>query len=286
MELTDRPTRHRRRRVIATALASCLLAVSGLLGCSGGSSTGPDESATPTTTVSAETTPTAVAATAAPSTTAANALRVTPLAADFTGPADIATASVPTISAYAQRPAAPDPTQASWTFPSVTPFGNPMTFLVTSAIGDWVEVQLPMRPNGTAGWLHRSEVTIAATAKRIVIDRQRRSVEVFDGATQLARSSAVVGKPSTPTPTGTYFVTDLLQTDDPAGVYGPYIIALSARSESFEFWNGQEPLVALHGTNEPELIGTAASNGCIRLPNDVATKLVGLLPLGTPVYVV
>ena len=41
----------------------------------------------------------------------------------------------------------------------------------------------------------------------------------------------------------------------------------------------------IHGTNEPWLIGTAVSNGCIRLTNDNIIELYDRTPLGTPVLV-
>lgn len=238
----------------------------------------------PTTTVPVPTT--APGAGPATAVTTPAAPIVIPLRADFTGPTEVATAVVPNVPVYAQRPAARGSVAADWTFPGSTTFGNPTTFLVLSRLGDWAEVILPMRPNGTTGWVSLGDVGLAATAKRIVVDRAGRSVSVYDGTATIASTFAVVGKSSTPTPVGTFFVTDILQTDDPGGVYGPYVFALSARSESFEFWNGQEALVALHGTNQPDLIGTAASNGCVRLPNAVTAELVRTLPLGTPVYVI
>ena len=44
-------------------------------------------------------------------------------------------------------------------------------------------------------------------------------------------------------------------------------------------------LVGLHGTNAPGSIGRAVSHGCIRMSNSGITKLAGILPLGTPLFV-
>lgn len=41
----------------------------------------------------------------------------------------------------------------------------------------------------------------------------------------------------------------------------------------------------IHGTNAPSSIGQAASHGCIRLRNEDISKLVGMVEVGTPVYI-
>lgn len=200
--------------------------------------------------------------------------------------ATVATAAVGTVSVYSQPLMSPAPAFAEWTFGSSTQFGSPTVFLVTGTAGEWLRVQLPMKPNMVEGWVHNSEVSLAPNRHRIVVDLANRSVTLYDGSSAVAESVAVIGKPGTPTPTGTYYVTDLLRLDDPSTAYGPYVLATSARSDAFDFFNGGEPIVALHGTNQPSLLGSAASNGCVRLPNEVATQLASLTPLGTPVFIV
>lgn len=200
--------------------------------------------------------------------------------------ATVATAAVDSVSVYREPLQTPAPAFADWRFGAATQFGTPSVFLVTGVAGDWLRVQLPMKPNGSDGWVHTSEVSLAPNARSVIVDIPNRTVSLYDGATLLAQSVAVVGKSGTPTPTGTYYVTDLLKLDDPSGVYGPYVLATSARSDAFDFFNGGEPIVALHGTNQPSLLGTAASNGCVRLPNEVATQLASMTPLGTPVFIV
>jgi L,D-transpeptidase-like protein len=41
----------------------------------------------------------------------------------------------------------------------------------------------------------------------------------------------------------------------------------------------------IHGTNEPESIGHAASHGCVRLRNEDVEKLYDMVAVGTPVYI-
>lgn len=49
--------------------------------------------------------------------------------------------------------------------------------------------------------------------------------------------------------------------------------------------NGRDTLFRIHGTNEPQSIGTAASSGCIRMLNRDVSELYDLTPIGTKVIV-
>ena len=71
-----------------------------------------------------------------------------------------------------------------------------------------------------------------------------------------------------------------------SGSYGSHILSLSAYSETLETFNGGVPVIAIHGTNRPDLIDGAHSNGCVRVTNDIVTQLKGMLPVGTPVQIV
>ena len=62
-------------------------------------------------------------------------------------------------------------------------------------------------------------------------------------------------------------------------------MATSAYSEQLDSFDGGLPQVAFHGTNRPALIGTQASNGCVRMPDAVDLQLAGLLPAGTPITI-
>lgn len=68
------------------------------------------------------------------------------------------------------------------------------------------------------------------------------------------------------------------------GVPGGETNPLGARA-LYLYQNGQDTLFRLHGTNEPWLIGTAVSNGCIRLTNDDIIDLYDRTPVGTTVVV-
>jgi lipoprotein-anchoring transpeptidase ErfK/SrfK len=91
--------------------------------------------------------------------------------------------------------------------------------------------------------------------------------------------------PEANTPTGTFYVTDFVKTDNDRGVYGPYAFGVSAHSDRYSEFDGGDGQIGIHGTNEPASIGKDASHGCIRVPNNVISKLADLIPLGTPVTI-
>ena len=168
-----------------------------------------------------------------------------------------------------------------------TYFGNPLTLMVTdrTADGQWLKVQIPVRPNGTEGWIPAWQADLSSHFVRAQVDLDERTVRVWDGDDLIAETIAVVGPDRTPTPVGTFFVNDLVEKFDGSS-YGPYILSLSAYSEVMETFGGGVPVIAIHGTNRPELMGGAHSNGCIRIPNDVVRFLAETVPMGTPVDIV
>ena len=51
-------------------------------------------------------------------------------------------------------------------------------------------------------------------------------------------------------------------------------------------WVWDSPSYGIHGTNNPDSIGTAASSGCIRMRNSDVEELYSLVQVGTPVRLV
>ena len=72
--------------------------------------------------------------------------------------------------------------------------------------------------------------------------------------------------------------------DDAVGPFGPGAIGISAFSEVLTGWTQGGP-IAIHGTNRPDLLGRAVSNGCIRVRNDLLRQLFDRTLAGTPVTV-
>jgi lipoprotein-anchoring transpeptidase ErfK/SrfK len=170
--------------------------------------------------------------------------------------------------------------------PATTEFGSPTTLLVVDAAPRWVEVQLPIRPNGSTGWVRQAAVELVAGDHRVEVDLAARVLTVFEGDAIVLETPVAVGAPDAPTPTGGFAVVDVLQSPDPAGAYGPFALGLSAHSDTFSEFAGGDGQIGIHGTDDPSSIGQPVSHGCVRVPNDVVGRLAELLPLGTPVTIV
>jgi hypothetical protein len=192
------------------------------------------------------------------------------------------------------RPALPRPdydiegryaTDSGWTFSNPTSFGEPLAFVVTEARGDWVKVLLPVRPNHTEGYVSRDQVDLSQHDYRIELRLSEHRLSAFRGSELIADTPVVTGKDATRTPTGRFFVTDKVEQSNPDGFYGPYVLALNGYSEQLDIFDDGVPVIAIHGTSRPDLLGTSASNGCVRIPNEVITQLHDELPLGTPVEI-
>jgi lipoprotein-anchoring transpeptidase ErfK/SrfK len=224
----------------------------------------------------------------------------------------IATATVPQVQVYLTKPGADDPSPTTTAPPAparVAPipragfasagvsaavpgplyanptyFKNPLVFDVVAQDGDWLQVALLARPNGQTGWVRRSDVSLSTTQYHLALQLSTFTLQVLKADKVVTSAKVVIGTPSTPTPLGTFYVTEKIQRD-PAGAYGPWILATSAYSEALESFDGGLPQVAFHGTNRPALLGTQASNGCVRMPDDVDAALAYSLPAGTPITI-
>ena len=163
--------------------------------------------------------------------------------------------------------------------------GGPLTFLVVGEQDDWLKVHLPTRPNGATGWIARDQVELSTTPYRLVVSMRNHRLEVFKDGKSVQTHKVGVGKSTTPTPPGEYYLTELIQPPDPDGAYGPYAFGLSAHSEKLTKFAGGPGQLGLHGTNQPNRIGTDVSHGCLRLSNAVITELAQTLPLGTPIEI-
>jgi lipoprotein-anchoring transpeptidase ErfK/SrfK len=171
------------------------------------------------------------------------------------------------------------------TLPARTELGSVTTLLVLDARDGWLQVVLPIRPNGTTGWVRADAGTLRTTSYRIDVDLATRTLTLFDDAEVVIRSAVAIGAADTPTPTGVFSVTDLVDTGDPDGDYGPSAVGVSGHSDELTEFAGGDGQIGIHGTNRPTSIGQAVSHGCIRLPNELVAQLVTVVPLGTPVTI-
>jgi hypothetical protein len=174
-------------------------------------------------------------------------------------------------------------------FKNPTYFGSPLVMVVTAVEGDWVKVLLPARPNGQQGWARAADVELAQHPFHAELVLSERLLTVWNNHVPMAQTNVVIGTDGTPTPIGTFYIAEKIPAAvagvNPNGAYGPWILATNGYSETLDQFDGGLPVIAFHGTNAPDLIGSAASNGCVRMPNEVVTLLADTIPAGTPVSI-
>ncbi len=194
----------------------------------------------------------------------------------------VATAKVPTVKVYATR-ADPGPPRHQLAHP--TEIGGPLVFLVETGDQEWLQVNLPVRPNGSTGWIRTEDVTLSEHDYRIVVEIGAHRITVTKGNTVVLSEPVALGKSDTPTPGGKFYTKELLQPPNPNTVYGPYAYGLSGFSNTLTSFAGTEAVIGIHGNNDPSTLGKDVSAGCIRMSNSGITKLAKTLPLGVPVEI-
>jgi lipoprotein-anchoring transpeptidase ErfK/SrfK len=149
----------------------------------------------------------------------------------------------------------------------------------------WLRVRLPGRPNGHTGWISASRTRLTSTPWQIVVSLPRRQVVVLRAGRVVREFAAIVGKPSTPTPAGTFFVEEALKLS-PSASGAPYALATSARSDVLREFDGGPGQIALHGTgNLSGTLGHAESHGCVRLSPHAISWLARRIGAGVPLTI-
>lgn len=247
----------RRATVVAPRIACAVLAALLLTGCV------PDAPFEPSPPVSSATAP-------SPSTSP-----------EATAPAAVGTAATAVVDAVAihAEPGGP----VVQTLPNPTESGAPLTFLVASRQGDWLQVLLAQRPNGSTGWISADSVAVHTLVYSLAVSTEQNTLTLSEGGRPIKTFPAATGTGGTPTPHGSFYLTELLQPTNEG--YGPYAFGVSAFSEVLSEFGGGAGQIGLHGTDDEASIGQSVSHGCIRLSNADITELARILPLGTPLTI-
>jgi lipoprotein-anchoring transpeptidase ErfK/SrfK len=115
------------------------------------------------------------------------------------------------------------------------------------------------------------------------VDLSRRRLTAIHDGHPMFSIPVAIGAPGTPTPTGTFGVTDRLAMS--GSTYGCCALALSANQPHIAQGWGGGTRIAIHGTTATGSIGTAASHGCIRASADGLRRLMDIVPLGATVRI-
>jgi hypothetical protein len=148
----------------------------------------------------------------------------------------------------------------------------------------WVRVRLPQRPNNVTGWVRRSKLgPVHLVHTRLVVSQRTLSITLYDRGRRRFRARVGMGKPSTPTPKGAFWIREKFPVFG-GSIYGTRAMGTAAYSNTLTDWPGGG-VVGVHGTNEPGLIPGRPSHGCIRMRNADVERLYRLTPIGTPLRI-
>lgn len=130
----------------------------------------------------------------------------------------------------------------------------------------------------------------------VMVYTKEKMLDVLEDGQLLASFPITPGSTTLPAPPGTWKIESMNSL--PFFRYDESMLEHGVRSTEFVnlppgpnspvgvMWMGLDrPGIGLHGTNNPETIGRAASHGCIRLANWDAVKLSQMLTVGVTVHI-
>lgn len=136
----------------------------------------------------------------------------------------------------------------------------------------------------------------AFKTRKVYVDTKERLLEVFDNEQLVCVFPITPGSKTLPAPVGTWRIVGI--TTWPWFRYDEGMLNYGVRTEQFfnlppgpnslvgVMWAGlNKPGIGMHGTNNPETIGRAASHGCIRLANWDAVRVKDLVSVGNTVII-
>ena len=167
--------------------------------------------------------------------------------------------------------------------------GFPEVYIVLSSVQDargrtWVRLRLPQKPNNVTAWVVRTALAdFHLVHTKLVVNRRTLRVMLYDHGHRIFQARVGVGKRSTPTPAGKFWIREKFRAGG-SPLYGTRAMGTAAYSRTLTDWPGGG-VVGLHGTSEPGLIPGRPSHGCVRMRNRDIERLYALTPVGTPLLI-
>lgn len=148
---------------------------------------------------------------------------------------------------------------------------------------EWVQLRLPQRPNGTTGWVPRAALgRFRLVHSLLVVDRHSLRATLFDNGRRRWHAPVGVGKRSTPTPAGHFWIREGFRVHG-VPLYGPYAFGTADYSVLTDWPGGG--VIGIHGTDQPRLVPGRPSHGCMRMHNADVSWLAHHMPVGTPLLI-
>src|SRR5947209_5647167 len=151
---------------------------------------------------------------------------------------------------------------------------------------EWVQIRIPARPNGQTGWVKRGALgNFHTTNTLVVVERKHLRMSFYVAGRKIWSAPVGVGKASTPTPAGDYWVRERFMVIPRSSGYYPYAFG-TADYSTLKDWEGGG-VVGIHGPyGAAAQIPGRISHGCIRLKVSDDFWLGHHIQLGTPLHVV
>ena len=169
--------------------------------------------------------------------------------------------------------------------------GFPEVYLLLASHTDargqaWVKLRIPGRPNGRTGWVRREDLGgFHVTHWLVVVSLRKRQLTAYYEGHRRFQAPVGIGKPSSPTPPGHFWIRERFRLANRSNPYWPYALGTSDYSTLTDWPGGG--VVGIHGDfGEPQLIPGDPSHGCIRMRDSDIARLAPRLTIGTPVDIV
>ena len=149
---------------------------------------------------------------------------------------------------------------------------------------DWLKIRIPMRPNGKSGWVREYALgPLNVVYTKMIVNRNARRATLYRHGRRILRVRVGIGKRSTPTPKGHFWIREKFRVKERGGPYGPAAFGTSDYSVLSDWPGGG--IIGIHGTDQPGLIPGNPSHGCIRMKNGAIRRLWRKMPIGTPLLI-
>ncbi|MBC7461055.1 MAG: L,D-transpeptidase, partial [Thermoleophilia bacterium] len=158
---------------------------------------------------------------------------------------------------------------------------------VVSPDGAYGRVTIPWTKGNVArqAWVALGGLSRGSTRTMVVADLSEHRLHAYRGCREVLDVPSAIGRSGSPSPVGRFWVTDRIAVPRSQPSFGSYAFGLSTfQPHPPAGWKGGNQM-AIHGTNAPASVGTAASAGCLRVAEPTLATLKPLLRPGTPVII-
>jgi len=143
----------------------------------------------------------------------------------------------------------------------------------------------PANQSATTNGAAAAQEPAAATKRVIVVSLEDHKLALVEDGKVKKIYSVAVGKPSTPSPVGTFTIARRVM--NPTYSHDGRIVPPGPNNPVGTRWMGLSiPGYGIHGTNVPSSIGKAASHGCIRMAKKDLEELYPMVEVGDTVELI